>query len=233
MLRGSAQNPDVFFQAREAANPFYDAVPEIVQATMDRFAGRIGRQYHLFDYVGAPDAERVMVLMGSGVGAVEEAVERLVSQRREGRGLLKVRLYRPFDGPAFVHALPADVRADRRARPDQGARRAGRAAVPGRAWHRRLGRMPTGRGDRAAPEVFGGRYGLSSKEFTPAMAAGVFAHLVEPKPKRHFTVGIYDDVTHLSLPWDPEFHDGAGRRHAGRVLSAWAATAPSAPARTR
>ena len=110
VLRGSAQNPDVFFQAREAANPFYDAVPQIVQEYMDRFAQLVGRQYHLFDYVGAPDAERVMVMMGSGVGAAEEALEALV-KRGEKVGLVKVRLYRPFAVEAFIRALPATVRS--------------------------------------------------------------------------------------------------------------------------
>jgi pyruvate-ferredoxin/flavodoxin oxidoreductase len=198
VLRGSAQNPDVFFQAREAANPFYDAVPEIVQEYMDRYAQLVGRQYHLFDYVGAPDAERVVIMMGSGVGAAEEAMEALI-QRGEKVGLLKVRLYRPFAVEAFVKALPATVRSlavlDRTKEP-------GALGEPlyldvvaalAEAW--------TG----TQPRVIGGRYGLSSKEFTPAMVAAVYAELTAKQPKRHFTVGIYDDVTNLSLKYDRTF----------------------------
>ena len=147
VLRGSAQNPDVFFQAREAANPFYLALPGIVQETMDRFAGLVGRQYHLFDYVGAPDAERVAVIIGSGSGAVEEAVEALVA-RGEKVGLVKVRLFRPFDAEAFVAALPQTTRTHRGPRPHQGAGRPRRAALPGRGH--RAGRKPgPARGDGA------------------------------------------------------------------------------------
>jgi pyruvate-ferredoxin/flavodoxin oxidoreductase len=207
VLRGSAQNPDVFFQAREAVNPYYDAVPEIVQATMDRLASRVGRSYRLFDYVGAPDARDVMILMGSGAGAAEEAVERLVAQGQKV-GLLKVRLYRPFDGAAFARALPSTVERiavlDRTKEPGALGEPLYTDVLtalfeywPNAAQGRAAG-LP-------APEVFGGRYGLSSKEFTPAMVASVLEHLREPEPKRHFTVGIYDDVTHLSLPWDSSF----------------------------
>jgi pyruvate-ferredoxin/flavodoxin oxidoreductase len=221
VLRGSAQNPDVFFQAREAANPFYLAAPGIVQATMDRFAARFGRQYQLYEYVGAPDAREVIVLMGSGAGAAEEAVERLVQEGQQV-GLVKVRLYRPFDGAAFVAALPTTVERiavlDRTKEPGAlgeplyldvlsvmaehwpGLCRGNNSPSPG----------PSHQGRGVFPEVFGGRYGLSSKEFTPAMVAAVFAHLREPRPKRHFTVGIYDDVTHLSLPWDREFTTETG-----------------------
>jgi pyruvate-ferredoxin/flavodoxin oxidoreductase len=200
VLRGSAQNPDVFFQAREAANPYYNAVPGIVQAMMDRFAERVGRQYHLFDYVGAPDAERVIVMMGSGVGAAEEAIARLTADG-EKVGVLKVRLYRPFDIKAFVAAIPRTTRRiavlDRTKEPgaigeplylDVVAALTERTESETNGWK--------------VPEVFGGRYGLASKEFTPAMVLSIFDHLSQPKPKRHFTVGIYDDITHLSLPWD-------------------------------
>jgi pyruvate-ferredoxin/flavodoxin oxidoreductase len=205
VLRGSAQNPDVFFQAREAANPYYDAVPQIVQLTMDHFATRLERQYYLFEYVGAPDAERVIVMMGSGVGATEEAIERLTGEG-EKVGLVKVRLYRPFDQAAFIKALPATVQRiavlDRTKEP-------GAIGDPlyldvvtalAESWSRdsRINGKPT-------PVVVGGRYGLASKEFTPAMAASVFEQLKSAAPKRHFTVGIYDDVTHLSLPWDATF----------------------------
>lgn len=198
-LRGTAQNPDVFFQAREACNPFHDAAPRITQEAFDAFARLTGRAYRLFEYVGAADAERVIVLMGSAAGAVEEAVETLVA-RGERVGLVKVRLFRPFDMNALVDALPPTTRRiavlDRVKEP--GA--AGEplfldvvAAVAG-AW-----RGP------AAPRVIGGRYGLASKEFTPAMAAAVFAELSAAEPRRQFTIGIHDDVTWLSLKWDPEF----------------------------
>ena len=205
VLRGTAQNPDVFFQAREAANPFYDAVPHEVQDTMDRFAKQVGRQYHLFDYVGAADATRVIVMMGSGVGAAEEAVEKLVADGAKV-GLLKVRLYRPFDASAFIAALPKTVQQiavlDRTKEPGAVGEPLYLDAVTALAecWS-----SDSRVDDRSLPEVFGGRYGLASKEFTPAMAAAVYWHMEEEKPKRHFTIGIYDDVTHLSLPWDSTF----------------------------
>jgi pyruvate-ferredoxin/flavodoxin oxidoreductase len=198
-LRGSAQNPDVFFQAREAVNRFYDAVPTVVQNKMGQFAELTGRRYHLFDYIGAEDATRVIVLMGSAAGAVEEAVERLVAEG-ERVGLVKVRLYRPFDAAALVHALPPTVERiavlDRTKEPGAGGEPLYLDVVAALAEH-----WPGAR----PPLVCGGRYGLSSKEFTPAMAAAVFGNLAELEPKRHFTVGIYDDVTWLSLPWDAEW----------------------------
>ncbi|MBX3432996.1 MAG: pyruvate:ferredoxin (flavodoxin) oxidoreductase, partial [Pirellulales bacterium] len=198
-LRGTAQNPDVFFQAREAANPFYLATPGLVQQEFDRLAAATGRTYRLFDYVGHPEAERVVVMMGSGVGAAEEALE-LLAGRGERVGLLKVRLYRPYDAAAFVAALPPSV--ERIAVLDR-CKEPGALGEPlyldvlaalAETW-------PAG---TPLPQVIGGRYGLSSKEFTPAMAASVFAELAAESPKRHFTVGITDDVTHLSLKWDPE-----------------------------
>ena len=204
VLRGSAQNPDVFFQAREAANPFYDALPQIVQETMDRFASLVGRQYHLFDYCGAADADRVMVLMGSGAGAAEEAVEAL---NRGGQkvGLVKVRLYRPFDRAAFIGALPSTVQQiavlDRTKEPGALGEPLYQDVVT--ALFESVNQPPSTLA--SMPRVIGGRYGLSSKEFTPAMAARVFDELRADDPKRHFTVGIIDDVTHLSLKWDPEF----------------------------
>jgi pyruvate-ferredoxin/flavodoxin oxidoreductase len=202
VLRGSAQNPDVFFQAREAANPFYDAVPDHVQAAMDRLAERTGRQYHLVDYHGAPDAERVVVLMGSGVGAVDEVVEHLTAQG-EKVGVVVVRLFRPFPTEAFLAALPDTV--ERIAVLD-------RTKEPGAPGEPLLldvmgvlaEAVMTGRRDRL-PTVVGGRYGLSSKEFTPSMVARVFAELEADVPRRRFTVGIVDDVTHLSLDVDPDF----------------------------
>jgi pyruvate-ferredoxin/flavodoxin oxidoreductase len=204
-LRGSAQNPDVFFQAREAANSYYNAVPKIVQAMMDRLAERTGRSYHLFDYLGAPDAHTVMVMMGSGNGAAEEAVERLVAEGRKV-GLLKVRLYRPFDGARFVAALPKSVRKiavmDRTKEPGAPGEPLYLDVIAALAEYWPGADSANG---QERPRVFGGRYGLASKEFTPAMAAAVFIHLDTPAPKRHFTIGIYDDVTHLSLPWDASF----------------------------
>ena len=205
VLRGTAQNPDVFFQAREACNPFYDATPAIVQETMDRFAKLVGRQYHLFDYVGAPDADRVVVLMGSGVGAAEETVLKL-NKMGEKVGVLKVRLFRPFDVEGLPGRHARHGQRHRRAGSHQGTRRGGRTAVSGRVdgLDGRLGRA--GRRDAKMPLVIGGRYGLSSKEFTPAMVKAVFDELNAAKPKNHFTVGIIDDVTHTSLKYDPEFH---------------------------
>ncbi|HET9780890.1 MAG TPA: pyruvate:ferredoxin (flavodoxin) oxidoreductase [Candidatus Dormibacteraeota bacterium] len=196
VLRGSAQNPDVFFQAREAANPYHAAVPGIVSAAMDRFAELTGRRYRLFDYAGDPLAERVIVVMGSAGGAVEEAVEAL-NARGEKVGVLKVRLYRPFDTDAFNAALPSTARRvavlDRTKEPGATGEPLFQDVVVALASRDR------------PPEVIGGRYGLASKEFTAAMAAGVFAELAREAPRRHFTVGINDDVTHLSVDFDRSF----------------------------
>ena len=204
VLRGTAQNPDVFFQAREASNPYYAAVPQIVQDAMDRFAGLVGRQYHLFDYYGHPEAERVIVLMGSGVGAATEAIDRL---NRDGEevGMLIVRLYRPFAADRFLAVLPATTKAiavlDRTKEP-------GATGEP--LYHDVLTAVAEGWADDTLPfdgmpRILGGRYGLSSKEFTPAMVKAVFDEVGAETPKRHFTVGIVDDVTHLSLDYDPEW----------------------------
>jgi pyruvate-ferredoxin/flavodoxin oxidoreductase len=204
ILRGTAQNPDVFFQAREACNPFYLACPTIVQTTMDRFASLTGRAYHLFDYVGAADAARVLVLMGSGAGAAEEAISRLNAQG-EKLGLLKVRLYRPFAADAFVAALPDTVKSiavlDRTKEPGALGEPLYQDVVAA------LSESFFGDSPRFAqhPRVVGGRYGLSSKEFTPAMVKGIFDELKKSRPKNHFTIGIRDDVTHTSLDYDPDF----------------------------
>jgi pyruvate-ferredoxin/flavodoxin oxidoreductase len=200
VLRGTAQNPDVFFQAREACNPYYDAVPGIVRECMDRFAKLTGRRYGLFDYQGAPNAERVLVQMGSGVGASGEAVRKLAAAG-EKVGLLTVRLYRPFETQAFVAALPRSVRAiavlDRTKEP---------GAVGEPLYQDVLAALAEGWHEGTpVPRVIGGRYGLSSKEYTPAMAKAVLDALADPRPKRHFTVGIVDDVTHLSLAVDERF----------------------------
>ena len=201
-IRGTAQNPDVFFQAREACSPFHAAVSSIVQSVMDRFAALTGRTYHLFDYSGAPDAERVIVIMGSGAEAAEEAVDALVRQG-EKIGLLKVRLYRPFDSKAFLAALPATV--DSIAVLD-------RCKEPGATGEPLYQDIVTVLAENSAnlpfartPVVIGGRYGLSSKEFTPAMVKGVYDELARLAPKNHFTIGINDDVSHTSLEYDPEF----------------------------
>ncbi|HUI25827.1 MAG TPA: pyruvate:ferredoxin (flavodoxin) oxidoreductase, partial [Candidatus Kryptonia bacterium] len=203
MLRGSAQNPDVFFQAREAINPFYRACPTIVQDVMDRFARQTGRRYRLYEYLGHPSAERVIILMGSGVGAAEETIDQLVAAG-EKVGLLKVRLFRPFDGGAFAAALPKTARAiavlDRTKEPGSTGEPLYLEVVTALSEAR-----AAGAGDGGWPRIIGGRYGLSSKEFTPAMVKAVFDELKKETPKNHFTVGIHDDVTHTSLEFDPEF----------------------------
>jgi len=203
-LRGTSQNPDVFFQGRETVNKYYDAMPAIVQKQMDRFAELTGRQYRLFDYVGAPDAEKVIVIMGSGAETVHETVEAL-NQKGEKVGVLKIRLYRPFDTSAFIAALPETVKAiatlDRTKEP-------GSIGEPIYLDVRTaIGEAQSGKWMRGAyPRILGGRYGLGSKEFTPAMVKAVFDNLSVESPKQHFTVGINDDVTNLSLPWDENFH---------------------------
>ncbi|HUO45311.1 MAG TPA: pyruvate:ferredoxin (flavodoxin) oxidoreductase [Acidimicrobiia bacterium] len=201
VLRGSAQNPDVFFQAREAVNPFYDAVPRIVSEEMDRLAAITGRRYQIFEYYGHPQAERVIVMMGSGAGAVTEAIDRLAS-RGERVGLIKVRLYRPFSSTAFRAALPDSARAiavlDRTKEP----------GAPGEPLYLDVLAALAETGD--LPElVVGGRYGLSSKEFTPPMAEAVFKSLHEPEPRRHFTIGIIDDVGHSSLEYQAVWDEPA------------------------
>ena len=203
-LRGTAQNPDAFFQAREACNPFHLAVPGVVAEVMDAFAERTGRRYDLVQYHGAPDAERVIVLMGSGSGAVEEAVDAMVAAG-EPVGMVRVRLFNPFPAEQLVAALPPSVRSvavlDRTKEPGavgeplyQSVLTAFSEAMDGP--NRPFSEMP---------RVLGGRYGLSSKELTPAMVRPIFDELTAEVPKRHFTVGIHDDVTHLSLPIDSDF----------------------------
>ncbi len=204
VIRGTAQNPDVYFQARESANPFYLATPAIVQKQMDKFARLVGRQYHLFDYVGAPDAERVIVLMGSGAEAVHETVEWL-TERGEKVGVVKVRLFRPFSAEHFVKALPPTVKAiavlDRTKEPGAAGEPLYQDVLTALAEGAIAGWSPFER----LPRVIGGRYGLSSKEFTPAMIKAIFDELRKDRPKNHFTIGIIDDVTHTSLDYDPSF----------------------------
>lgn len=208
MLRGTSQNPDVFFQSRERANPYFDAFPGIVQAAMDRFGGLTGRHYRLFDYVGAADAERVVVVMGSGAETAEETVAHLAA-RGEKVGLVKVRLFRPWAPAALLAAIPETVRA---------VAVLDRCKEPGAEGEPLYKDVLTAFAEAAAdglrpmPRVIGGRYGLASKEFTPGMVKAVLDELAAPKPKRQFTVGIVDDVTHLSLAWDEAFRtEAAGR----------------------
>ena len=200
VLRGTAQNPDAFFQGREAANLVYAGCPDITQQVMDEFAKQTGRSYKLFEYVGAPDAERVVVLMGSGAEVAQEAVEHL-NRKGEKIGLVKVRLYRPFDCARFVQSLPASVKAiavlDRTKEPGAAGEPLFQDCMTALVEARPAG--------RTLPVLVGGRYGLSSKEFTPAMVKAVFDNLAAAKPKNHFTVGINDDVSFTSLPVDAEF----------------------------
>src|SRR5262245_18688964 len=208
VLRGTAQNPVVFFQAREACNGFYDACPAIVEKTMEAFAKLTGRRYGLFEYVGDPAAERVVVLMGSGAETVHEAVD-VLTARGEKVGMLKVRLYRPFARQAFLAALPKTVKSlavlDRTKEPGAIGDPLYLDVVTALAEAQAEGVSPFA----APPRIIAGRYGLSSKEFTPAMVKAVFDEIAKPKPKNHFTVGIVDDVTHLSLPWDSTFRTEA------------------------
>jgi len=197
VLRGSAQNPDVYFQARETVNPYYDAAPAIVQAAMDKFAGITGRQYKLFDYSGDANPERILILMGSG-GETADATVKHLAQKGEKVGVVRVRLYRPFSGEHLLASLPASVKSvavlDRTKEPGAGGEPLYLDVV-----------NALREGGRSEIRVIGGRYGLSSKEFTPAMVKGVLDELAKPDAKNHFTVGITDDVTHTSLAVDPSF----------------------------
>ena len=204
VVRGTAQNPDVFFQAREAANPFHDAVPATVEQVFAELAERTGRRYGLVDYEGAPDAERVIVVMGSGAGAVGETVAKLVADG-EKVGVATIRLFRPFPTEALLAALPETVRS---------IAVLDRTKEPGAAGEPLFQDVITAiaESDRSGVRVIGGRYGLGSKEFTPAMAKAVFDEAGESDPKRRFTVGIVDDVGGLSLEVDDRFHvDRDGR----------------------
>ena len=204
VIRGTAQNPDVYFQARETVNPYYLACPTIVQSAMDRLAGLVGRRYRLFDYAGAPDALRVIVIMGSGAETAQETVEHLVG-RGEKVGVLRVRLYRPFSAEHFLAALPATVRTlavlDRTKEPGSVGEPLYLDIVATMSEAVALGRVPSSQ----APRIIGGRYGLGSKEFTPAMVKGIFDEMATARPRAHFTIGIQDDVTHTSLAYDASF----------------------------
>ncbi len=204
-IRGTAQNPDVYFQARESVNQYYLACPQIVQAAMDRFAGITGRQYHLFDYAGAPDAEQVIVVMGSG-GETTQSIAEYLSRHGEQVGVVRVRLFRPFSSEYFVQALPPTVKTiavlDRTKEPGSMGEPLYLDVVS--AIHEHWTGV-------ARPRIIGGRYGLSSKEFTPAMVKGIFDEMKREHPKQHFTIGINDDLTHISLDYDEHFSldDGA------------------------
>ena len=204
VLKGTSQNPDVFFAAREGVNKYYLATPKIVEKAMDKFAKIVGRHYHLFDYVGAPDAERIVVMMGSGAEAMDETVSHLVD-KGEKVGMIKVRLFRPFSVEHFVKALPETVKAiavlDRTKEP-------GAIGEPLYEDVRTaIGEAMIGNGLKLKdyPATVGGRYGLGSNEFNPGMAKAVLDNLKAETPKNHFTIGIRDDVTNTSLEWDEDF----------------------------
>lgn len=196
-IRGTAQNPDVYFQGRETVNPFYAACPGIVQKAMDKFAATVGRKYQLFDYVGAPDAERVIIMMGSGAETAGETAAYLNGQG-EKVAVIKVRLYRPFSNEHLLNALPNTVKTvavlDRTKEP----------GAAGEPLYLDVVNAIFESGRQL--KVIGGRYGLSSKEFTPPMVKSVFDEMLKPQPKNHFTVGINDDVSHTSLVYDPGFN---------------------------
>jgi pyruvate-ferredoxin/flavodoxin oxidoreductase len=200
VVRGVAQNPDVYFQARETVNPYYAAVPMHVQAAMDRFASITGRQYRLFEYFGAPDADRAIVLMGSGAETLRETVE-FLNARTEKVGVIQVHLFRPFSGQHLLEVIPPTVRSlavlDRTKEPGSAGEPLYQDVITAFAEGITTGRVST------MPRIVGGRYGLSSKEFTPAMAAAIFDNLAAAAPKNHFTIGIHDDVSHTSLDYDP------------------------------
>ena len=202
-IRGTSQNPDVYFQGRESVNTYYDKTPDLVQETMNEFAVLTGRNYHLFDYEGAEDAEQIIIIMGSGAEAVQETVEYLNSQG-EKTAVIKVRLYRPFSIKHFIDSLPKTTRSiavlDRTKEPGSLGEPLYLDIVSALTEAKEEGSL-----EFKMPYIIGGRYGLSSKEFTPGMIKAVFDELKKPKPKNHFTIGIHDDVTDTSLEWDSNF----------------------------
>ncbi len=204
VIRGTSQNPDVFFQARETVNPYYQAMPGIVQKVMDEFGSLSGRSYRLFDYMGADDAERIIILMGSGAETTEETVN-YINNNGEKTGLIKVRLYRPFDAEALINAMPATTRSiavlDRTKEPGADGEPLYKDVVTALAQDSCSGNARF----KQLPTIIGGRYGLSSKEFTPAMVKAVFDELEKQQPKNNFTIGIHDDVSNSSLDWDESF----------------------------
>jgi pyruvate-ferredoxin/flavodoxin oxidoreductase len=204
VLRGTAQNPDVYFQGRETVNPFYNACPAIVQKAMDKFAGLTGRSYHLFDYAGAPDADRVIVVMGSGAEVADETAAYL-NQKGEKVGVVTVHLFRPFSMEALIDSLPTTTKIisvlDRTKEPGSAGDPLYQDVVTA------MNESMAGAAPRfaVAPRIICGRYGLSSKEFTPAMVKAVYENMSNKAPKNHFTIGINDDVTHSSLDFDSNF----------------------------
>ncbi len=205
VVRGTAQNPDVYFQGRETVNPYYAQTPGIVQTEMDRFAALTGRAYRLFEYAGAPDAERVILLMGSGAQTAMETC-RFLMEKGEKVGVVQVHLYRPFSMRHLIEALPKTVQKlavlDRCKEPGAGGEPLYQDVVTALVEARNEGLINN------MPVVTGGRYGLSSKEFTPGMVRGIFDELKKEQPKNHFTIGIYDDVSGSSLPYHEfELHD--------------------------
>ncbi len=204
-IRGTAQNPDVYFQGRETVNKFYNTCPDIIQKAMDKFAKVSGRQYKLFDYYGAPDAKRVLIIMGSGAETAQETVDYLSNRLEEKVGLLKVRLYRPWSAKHFIDALPKTVERiavlDRTKEPGAHGEPLYLDVVTSIAEAMTSNNPPFAK----MPKIVGGRYGLSSKEFTPSMAKAVYDNLKSDEPKNHFTIGIIDDVTNTSLDWDENF----------------------------
>ncbi|MBI5470933.1 MAG: pyruvate:ferredoxin (flavodoxin) oxidoreductase [Ignavibacteriae bacterium] len=203
VLRGTAQNPDVFFQARETVNPFYAAFPDLVQKAMDRFAAVVGRQYRLFDYYGSPTADRIIVIMGSGAETAQETVD-FLNKRGENIGMIKVRLFRPFDMSRFIAAITTTVKTiavlDRTKEPGASGEPMYQDVLTALTEAFVNNKLPF-----AFPKIIGGRYGLSSKEFTPAMVQGVYDEMKKASPKNHFTVGINDDVTFTSIDYDAAF----------------------------
>ncbi len=212
VVRGTSQNPDVYFQGRESVNPFYTAMPSIVQACMDRFAVETGRQYQLFEYLGDNNPQRLIILMGSGAEAAQETVEYLQAQG-ESIGMIKVRMYRPFDESALLRAIPTTVKKiavlDRTKEPGADGEPLYKDVVTALAQHYCSDENKCG----DMPKVIGGRYGLSSKEFTPAMIKSIFDELTKDKPKNHFTIGIHDDLSNTSLEWDKHFRTDANSEH--------------------
>ncbi|MCU7816265.1 MAG: pyruvate:ferredoxin (flavodoxin) oxidoreductase [Candidatus Thiodiazotropha sp. (ex Rostrolucina anterorostrata)] len=208
VIRGTSQNPDVYFQGRETVNPFYAEAPDILQASMDRFARLTGRHYSLFEYIGTEQPERLIVLMGSGIGAAQETVEHLVAED-EKLGMLKVRLFRPFSADRLLTAIPDSVQKiavlDRTKEPGADGEPLYKDVLGAFAQAYSDGRRSK------LPRITGGRYGLSSKEFTPAMVKGIFDELSKEKPRNPFTVGIIDDLCKTSLPWDSRFRPAASR----------------------
>nr|VFK66487.1 MAG: pyruvate-ferredoxin/flavodoxin oxidoreductase [Candidatus Kentron sp. UNK]VFK71685.1 MAG: pyruvate-ferredoxin/flavodoxin oxidoreductase [Candidatus Kentron sp. UNK] len=215
VIRGTTQNPDVFFQSREASNLFYERMPGIVQARMDQFGALTGRRYRLFEYVGHPEADRIIILMGSGIGAAEETIQHLV-KRGERVGLVKVRLYRPFDSESLLASVPSSVKKigvlDRTKEPGADGEPLYKDVLSAFAAAYSAGARSS------LPRIVGGRYGIASKEFTPNMVLGILRELDKDEPRNAFTVGIIDDVTHKNLEWGSDFRTDAAEETTNYVF---------------